>query len=295
MIIGGLQGHVHRRHALVIEEPLAVALPGQAPAQTVADHRTALAVHGLDADVDGGRCGTDRLQRAGELVGGVGGEVTPAGGLGETGELVTCVGLLDAEADHVGGEAHPGLLQPPPDFAGIEVAGLTAVGDQDHAGAVLAVLERLRRLPDGRAERRLALGREPVDRLADGRPRPLPGLDQHLDIAAVALATVAIGNEAEHVRRIAGLDQVTEDTPGDGDLGLAVDPAPHGPGGIENEHGIGRGRRAPVSGRGRRGSGERHDGRARRAVAGSQQGHGKKAPLSGMCRRASTAAAMLFS
>ena len=76
-------------------------------------------------------------------------------------------------------------------------------------------------------------GDRPVDGLAIARGR----LHQHLDVRAIALVPMAIGHQADPLRRRQRVHQLADHLLGDRDLRLTVHPAPHRARRIEDEDG----------------------------------------------------------
>ena len=186
-----------------------------------------------------GRRGRRRLdhgrgERRAERGAALGRDVVAAGVLGEAGDLLPLL-ARQAEADDMGGEIDAGLFEFRRDRAGIGVAGLEAVGDQDDGGLVLGVAKVLRGLLHRLADRRLALGREGVGRLGDQVGGAGARRHDQLDVGAAALVAVAVGHEAEF--EIAGHrpEHVGERFAGDRDLRLAADLAPHRARGVEDD------------------------------------------------------------
>ena len=145
----------------------------------------------------------------------------------------SCVG--QAEADHVGGEVDALRLRDRRRSGRVGIAGLDAVGDEDHRRLVLGVSERLGGLLHRFADRGLALGADRrcgVDDLLRG---PGGGRHEQLDVAAVALLAVAVASNWRCCRRvrIAGVLEGEHDV-GDGErqraarAALARDARHHG-------------------------------------------------------------------
>ena len=129
----------------------------------------------------------------------------------------------------------PACLELRRDRAGIGVAGLETVGDQDDGRLVLGVAEVLGGLLHRVADRRLALGREGVGGLGDQIGGAGGRRHDQLDVGAASLVAVAVGHEAEF--EIAGdrPEHVGEGLAGDRDLRFPSDLAPHRARGVEDD------------------------------------------------------------
>ncbi len=184
----------------------------------------------------GWRRGHDLLQRLlqlGRIVGGVEGA---AGGLSHALHLQQRLSLSgDVEADHMGGEINPGLGQRGGGGAGVGVAGLDTVGDEDHGGRVFSVAQGIGGGDDRIGHRRHAA------RVQSGHdPGDLPGGaggrgDHQFDVGTFAAFAVAIGHETEILVLGEIAKDLGHDITGDGDLVDPVDLSPHRTRGVEDE------------------------------------------------------------
>ena len=135
-------------------------------------------------------------------------------------------GEIDALAFELGGQR-----------ARVDLAGFEAIGDQDHRGLFLGIAKVFGSEPHRIRERRHALGIDLVGGGGDGCTGARRRLDQHFDIAAIALFAMAIGHQAQfEVVRQAGQHGI-EGFARNGDARLAVDLGPHGAGAVENDDG----------------------------------------------------------
>ena len=136
------------------------------------------------------------------------------------------------------GEIHAGRFKFLAQRAGIGVAGFLAVADQDHGGPVFGVAQLFRGAAYRLGDRGHAPRVERIDLLADTGGGVRPDSLQYLDIGTVALAVVAVGHQPE-VAVAPAIEHRADRLAGDGDLGLAVDLAPHRTGGVQYQHGGG--------------------------------------------------------
>ena len=163
-------------------------------------------------------------------------DVAPAGVGGQALQLaIRLAALLDVEADHVRGEVHARRFQFLAQRAGIGVAGFLAVADQNDGGFLFGEAQLLRRHPHRGGDRGHALGIERVDLLANACGGVRADGLQHFDVGAIALAAVAVGDQAE-VAAVPAIEHRIHRFAGDGDLRLAADLAPHRAGGVEHQH-----------------------------------------------------------
>ena len=143
------------------------------------------------------------------------------------------------------GEADAQALKLGRHGAGIGIAGLDAIGDKDHRGALFRELQGFRRLTDGLRHRCLALGREAVDCCRITGRVERSRFDQGLDVAAGAFLAVPIGHETQLIPVMPFANDAPDDILGDLHLGGAADLPPHRTGGVEHQDdalAIGQGR-----------------------------------------------------
>ena len=126
----------------------------------------------------------------------------------------------------------PGFLDR---FARVAITGFQSVGYQDHARRGLDLAELINRLFDCGGNRRLALRVETLDAFNHGLAIERAELDQRLDIRAVSLAAVTVGQQTGIGSGGQVPDQVGHDLLGHADLGGIVDAAPHAAGSIQYE------------------------------------------------------------
>ena len=195
---------------------------------------------GGKGECPGHRRGDDLLQRLGQLLCAIGGQETAAGFLGDTLHLHQGLGLaLDVETDDMGGEVDARLCQRPRGRAGIGVAGLDPVRDQNDRSGLFRVAQRLGGSDDGIGHRGHAARVQFVDDLDDFGRGSRRRLDDGLDIGAVAAFAMAIGDEAQILLGGEIGQNIRHHLAGDGDLVHAVDLAPHRTRGIQHQDGAG--------------------------------------------------------
>ena len=176
-----------------------------------------------------------------QVAGTAGGQKNPAGLVGQAAQTQLVL-LTDVEPDDMHGEIHSAHGQFGGQLARIDVAGFQPVADQHHRGPLLGVAQGLGRLADSLAQGRLALGADRLHLGLHGGRIVEPHRYEHFDVRAVALAPVAVYGQAG-VKIVGNLiDEIGHDRLGDGDLGLALDLAPHGTGAVQHQHHAGRSR-----------------------------------------------------
>ncbi len=220
-------------------QPLAIA--GKAPGHRRFHLLAIRAIHHRDhRHRGGGGDGHHLLQGLGQFAGIVGGQKAATRRLGDALHLHQGLGLAaDIEADHMGGKVYACLLQRAGGGAGIGVAGLDPVRDQDDRRRLFGMAQRLGGEDDRIGHRRHAARVQPVDRLGDQRGGAGRGRHDQLDIGALAALAVAIGDEAQ----ILPGREIGEDPghhlAGDGDLVHPVDLPPHRTRSIQHQDGGG--------------------------------------------------------
>ncbi|MDZ7810711.1 MAG: hypothetical protein U5L11_12210 [Arhodomonas sp.] len=176
-------------------------------------------------------------ERVAEFIGVARGEILPTGVLGDAGQRAR-VGVAQAKAHHMRGEANTGPFERLGHGAWVAFTAFEPVGNKHHGRRRVSVGQRSGRLLDRVGQGCLAGRRDAVDPLEDPGPRVLSRRDEHLDVGAVAAAAMAVGHEPH----LAGLgpvsQQVVHHVAGDLDLGGAVDLAPHGIRPVEHDHDV---------------------------------------------------------
>ena len=185
----------------------------------------------------GGRRPARLHQRNGQLFGRIRGDIAPAGILRDALQLRDRLLVGDVEADHMGGEGHAAAFQLARDRTRIGIAGLAPVADQDHRGGPVRMGERLGGLGDRIGHRRLAARGQRSECGIDHRALGADRRDQ-LDIGAVAFAPVAVGHHPQLDLGIPAIQQAGNRLARDLDLRHAVDLAPHGIGGVDDQDGL---------------------------------------------------------
>jgi len=148
---------------------------------------------------------------------------------------------FDVEADHMCCEVDAQPFQFRAQRTGIGLAGFIAVTDQDHRGLVLGETQLFGGAAYGGGNRRHAFRIQCANLPAD-RGRVEPGrLDQKLDVLAISLAPVAVGDQAQ-IAVVPALQHHIHCVACNRDLWPAIDLAPHRTGRIEHEDGSRRGR-----------------------------------------------------
>lgn len=179
----------------------------------------------------------------------LGTEILAAAGLRYADELTLGL-LVDIESDRMDANIDAGLPEFGRDRARVAAAGLDAVGDQHDRAAgppgteqdVAARLERAR-------QRRSPARRDAVDQFAKAASRPGADIGQQLDIVAVARVAMAESHKPEIHVRVECAERLVERIPRGLDLGDAVDLAPHGVRGVEDEQDIVAGLRRVCEGK----------------------------------------------
>ncbi len=149
--------------------------------------------------------------------------------------------VFQIEANDMGGklDALSGKLLG--EGARIGIAGLHTVGDQHDGGGGIAIGEQVGGMLHRGRDRRLAHRLYLVDGIDKACLVQRPRLNQGFDIAAVALAAMAIGNQAKMSVGIPTVDELSHHVTSDLDLAGAIDLPPHGPRGVIDNHDIFRG------------------------------------------------------
>jgi len=111
--------------------------------------------------------------------------------------------------------------------ARIPPARLEAVAHEDDRGSVPTAAQQIEGLLDRSCYRRLPLRVEAVDRLLERGLVEWAERDEGLDVFAVALPPMAIGDQSNLRVLRQSVDDVAQDAPGDDDLVLAFDLPPH--------------------------------------------------------------------
>ncbi len=229
---------LERRAGLVaIVDHRARGIRRDGPDQSGLDHRAVFAIGGAECHLDRQRrrfgLGHDR-QCFGQFGGVGGGAELAAGFLGQTLQLRQRLGVRDVKADHVGGEVDAGFLEHPADRAGVTLAGLDPVRDQDDGRDLLGEAQRLGGLDHRVRQRRLALGVDRVHRRCDGGAVGAR-LDQQFDVRTIALAPVAVAHQPQFLIRGQGAQKLADHLARDHDLVDAVDLPPHRAGPVQHE------------------------------------------------------------
>ena len=170
----------------------------------------------------------DLFQRRSQLCGIVGGEEAAAGLFGDALHLHQRLGLaLDVKADDMGGEINACFIQRAGGGAGVGVAGLDPVRDQDHGRRLFGMAQRLRGGDHGISHRRHAARVQPVDNPGNLRPGAGGRVYHRLDVGTLPALAVAIGDKAKVLIRREGADKIAHHITRDGDLVHPVDLPPH--------------------------------------------------------------------
>ncbi len=147
-------------------------------------------------------------------------------------------GTFQTKTDGMHGQVHAQFFQRSHGGTWIGVTGFLTVGNQDHGGLVLGEAKLLGSLLHGGRHWRHAFGIQAHHGRADGIAI---GADrgQHFDIVAVALAVMPVSHQTQAlvVRQV--IEKVGNHIAGDDDLVGAIDLAPHGTRGVEDQDCIG--------------------------------------------------------
>ena len=135
----------------------------------------------------------------------------------------------------MGGEPHTGGLKLGGNGAGVGLASLDPIGNQDHGRRVFGVAEGAGGLNDRGSHRRSTAWVDRVDRRGNRVAGVEPGFDQRLDIGTIAAGSVAIDGQAQSLRTGQVLQHLANHFTGDDDLIHPVDLAPHGARGIQHQ------------------------------------------------------------
>lgn len=139
-----------------------------------------------------------------------------------------------SETHHVKDQVCVGLLQRFDYGAGIFMTGLQPVADQHHRAAVGR--QKAGRVAERARERRLSPGPQDCEGFAHGRRIDRREGLQGLDIAAVALAAVSVGDKADSAIQGECGQRIEDDTAGGVQAGFSTERCRHAAGGIENEN-----------------------------------------------------------
>ena len=153
-------------------------------------------------------------------------QVATAGIRGQAGDLRAFV-LGQPESDDVGSEVHPAFLEFVGHRAGIEVAGFQPVRDQHHGGGLLGMAQGLGRLPHRLRKRGHAQEAHVVDRVKHLAGRAGRRRHDQFDVLAVALAAVAVGDQAQGLACRQLAHHVGDGFARDLQLRSSIDLAPH--------------------------------------------------------------------
>ncbi len=171
-----------------------------------------------------------------EFLGIVGSQEAAAGFLGDALHLQQGVGFAPhIEANDMGGKIYARFFQCAGGGAGIRIAGLDPIGNQDHRRRLFGVAQRLSRGDDGIGHRGHAPRVQPFNDAGDLCRSAGRGFDQGFDIRALPALAMAIGDETEILIGGEIRHNVPDDIARDGDFVYPIDLPPHRPRGVQNK------------------------------------------------------------
>ena len=142
------------------------------------------------------------------------------------------------ETDNVNRETHALCRQLRAQPAWVALASLDPVGQQDDAACRATTREQSDRMPDGGGQGRLAPWRDAGNGTSGHLAIKRAECDQSLDIAAIAFFAVPIGDQPERGFRLPAVEHGGQHLLGDGNLGNALDLAPHAVRAVEDQNDV---------------------------------------------------------
>ena len=161
----------------------------------------------------------------------VGRQEKTAGPIGQAAKTPLIL-FADVKADHVHGKFHARLGQFGRQGTGVHVACLKSITHQHHCSPRFSIAKGLGCLPDRLAQRGLPFGLDSVHFGLHGRGIVRPNWNHHFYVLAVPFSVMAVYHQAR--MKLSGnlFHELGHDLFGNLDLGLSLDLAPHGTGGV---------------------------------------------------------------
>ncbi len=161
----------------------------------------------------------------------------PAGVLGDAGKLLVLL-ARKIEADHMRCKGHPLPFELRGQRARISLAGLHPIRHQNHRCRIIPVREEFSGLFNRGGQRRAPSRGDRVDGPKESIPVDRAGLHHQLDIRAIALPAMPVGQQTQIGRLRPGFDKTGHHVAGDLDLGRALDLSPHRVRSVIDDHHI---------------------------------------------------------
>ena len=136
----------------------------------------------------------------------------------------------------MGHKIDPLLLQLLRRSAGVGIACLFPVRDQDNRRLLFGILELIRCLFQRSADWRLAFGFDRYNRIDDLFLIDLADRDDIFDVVTISLSTMPIDCQPQLYIRVPLFDDIFQRVSGDHDLWHSIDLPPHTPRCVENDH-----------------------------------------------------------